>query len=80
MDISKDRDVLLAYNQITEEMERIKTAILSNDPSSIPALINDLNAQVIRLMNNVNRNYNVQREFKGDRGLEIPFPFHGAKA
>ena len=80
MDISKDKEVLVNYNQIASELDRLRVAITSNDPASIPALINDLNAQLIRLMNNVNKNYNLQREHKSDRGLEIPFPFHSAKA
>lgn len=79
MDISKDKDVLMNYNQIASEIDRLRIAITSNDPSSIPALINELNSQLVRLMNNVNKNYNLQREPKRERGLEIPFPFHGAK-
>lgn len=80
MDISKDKDVLMNYNQIASEIDRLRIAITSNDPASIPALINELNSQLVRLMNNVNKNYNLQREHKRERGLEIPFPFHGAKA
>ena len=80
MDISKDKEVLVNYNQIASEIDRLRIAITSNDPASIPALINELNSQLVRLMHNVNKNYNLQREHKSERGLEIPFPFTGVKA
>ena len=71
--IAQDKLIIQNYNQIADSVDALRIAIQSNDPASLPALINDLNALTTSLMSYVSKVQRIDKTKLKTRELDIEF-------